>query len=146
MACPIGSYTRVGGQSSCTYCEQGYWCHTIALSTPDTDAICPAGYYCPSYSSVTSGGAEYNKLACPAGTYQPGTAMTSLSDCLPCPAGKACEIVGNGNVAANLPDCAAGFYCTAGSPSRYPYSAPTTITSSANYGPCPVGYWCTAGT
>jgi len=38
--------------------------------------------------------------------------MTSLSDCLLCPAGVACETYGNANLATALPSCAAGFFCT----------------------------------
>lgn len=64
-----------------------------------------------------------------------------LGDCLPCPAGKACETLANSNIATDLPDCAAGFYCISGAPSIYPY---TLVTGY--YGPCPVGYYCEAGT
>ncbi len=42
---------------------------------------------------------------------------------------------------ADLPDCAAGYYCKKGAKTRYPDSS-----SLADYGPCPVGHWCAAGT
>lgn len=66
--------------------------------------------------------------------------MTADSDCLACPAGKACETKGNPTAAADLPDCAAGFYCASGADSMYPY------TDMGTYGPCPTGHWCAAGT
>ena len=51
---------------------------------------------------------------CPAGTYQPDESMTALSDCLPCPAGKACEFKAINDIDTALPDCAAGFFCVEG--------------------------------
>jgi hypothetical protein len=80
-------------------------------------------------------------MMCPAGTYQPYESMTALSDCLSCPAGKACEKKAEVSIATALPDCAAGFFCISGAPSRYPY---TLVAGS--YGPCPVGHYCEAGT
>ena len=131
------------GESSCTNCEQGYYCDSIALGDPDTDAICPAGFYCPSYDTVTTtlGYTYYRKIPCPPGTHQPGLSMTADTDCLPCPAGKACEIYSNAIAEAALPDCAAGFFCLSGAMSMYPYTL-----SSGEYGPCPVGHYCPAGT
>jgi hypothetical protein len=78
---------------------------------------------------------------CPAGTYQPDESMTALSDCLPCPAGKACEFKAISDIDTALPDCAAGFFCVEGAESRYPY----TLVAGA-YGTCPVGHWCAEGT
>lgn len=67
--------------------------------------------------------------------------MTALSDCLACPAGKACEYMADSTASGSLPDCAAGFYCASGAATKYPM---TEVASS--YGPCPVGYYCEAGT
>jgi hypothetical protein len=67
--CSLGTFTKVIGQTSCTNCEQGFYCHTIGLSDPEVSAICPTGHYCPSYDTVTSGGDAYQKIMCPAGTY-----------------------------------------------------------------------------
>lgn len=145
MTCALGTFTKVLGQSACTNCEQGFYCHTIGLADPATDAICPAGHYCPSYDQiVTNENLPYHRKMCPVGTHQSGVSMTDVSDCTTCPAGKACETKGNVNAASALPDCAAGFYCVAGASSKYPYTA--SATSDANYGPCPVGHWCAAGT
>jgi hypothetical protein len=66
--------------------------------------------------------------------------MTAESDCLACPAGKACEFKAISDIATDLPDCAAGFFCVSGASSRYPYTL-----VSGEYGPCPVGYWCDIG-
>lgn len=142
MTCALGTFTKVAGQSVCTFCEQGFWCRTIGLADPATDAICPAGFYCSSYSKiVTTNSLPYHREMCPEGTYQAGVSMTSLSDCLACPAGKACEIKGDATAATSLPDCAAGFFCLLGSSTKYPK---TTVANG--YGPCPVGHWCAAGT
>jgi hypothetical protein len=142
MTCALGTFTKVEGQSACTTCEQGYYCHTIGLADPDTDAICPSGFYCPSYDSIVTDDSDpYHRKMCPAGTYQAGVSMTAESDCLACPAGKACEIKGNALASSALDDCAAGFFCVTGAPTKYPY---TLVTNS--YGPCPTGYWCAAGT
>jgi hypothetical protein len=139
----MGTFTKVVGESSCTYCEQGFYCNAVALGDPDNDAKCPAGFYCPSYDTVTTilGYSHYRKIACPPGTYQAGESMTADTDCLDCPPGKACEVYGNFLDAASLPDCAAGFFCKLGSPSKYPY-----VLSAGYYGPCPVGHYCEAGT
>lgn len=67
--------------------------------------------------------------------------MTASTDCLDCPAGKACEFEAISDAATVLPDCAAGFFCVLGAASRYPYTL-----LSGSYGPCPVGYWCPVGT
>lgn len=142
ISCALGTFTKVAGQSSCTNCEQGFWCRTIALADPDTDAICPAGFYCPSLDYITSTLSEpYHRKMCPIGTYQAGVSMTSESDCLDCPVGKACEIKGDSTAAADLPDCAEGFFCELGASTRYPKDLVTN-----GYGPCPVGHWCEAGT
>jgi len=55
----LGTFTNVAGSSSCTTCQQGFFCNTIALGNPALNAVCPSGYYCPSYDSITSGGAQY---------------------------------------------------------------------------------------
>lgn len=67
--------------------------------------------------------------------------MTSIDDCISCPAGKACELKGDGSAATALPDCAAGYYCTLGSPTKYPFT-----DVSGSYGPCPAGHYCEVGT
>jgi len=54
MTCALGTFTLDLGQSSCTNCEQGFWCHTIGLAVPATDAICPAGFYCNSLDVVVT--------------------------------------------------------------------------------------------
>lgn len=79
MTCPLGTFTKVPGQSECTNCEQGFWCRTTGLGDPENDAICPAGFYCPSYDQIvvpTAGASDiytfdvpYHREMCPVGTY-----------------------------------------------------------------------------
>ena len=78
-------------------------------------------------------------MPCPIGTYNALTARTTLTDCLACPAGKACERLGLSDT-STLPDCAAGYFCKSGAISRYPDQNGSTS------GPCPVGHYCEVGT
>lgn len=83
--CPGGHYCD--GGATFTKCSAGYYCTTRATQANPTTAvegggICPAGYYCPLGSD--------SPIACPPGTYNPSTLGQSLSNCLPCPAGKYC--------------------------------------------------------
>jgi len=81
---------------------------------------------------------------CPRGTYAGpyvgGVAPTGKikqSECIQCPAGKACPEEAMSIDTTALPDCAAGYFCISGSYSRYP-----TVASPGKYGPCPAGYFC----
>ena len=50
LECPEGTYSNAAGLSSCTSCDEGYFCDGIGLdAAARTD--CPAGYYCPSFDS-----------------------------------------------------------------------------------------------
>ena len=42
---------------------------------------------------------------------------------------------------ANLPKCAAGYFCKASATTRYPLTL-----APGKYGPCPAGYFCPEGT
>jgi len=100
---------------------------------------CEAGFYCPAYASFYAGGPygeDYRQIPCGKGTYNLLTERTSVADCLPCAAGKACEREAIGDL-ADAPSCAAGYFCASGADSRYPSGAGTTLS-----GPCPRGYWC----
>ena len=39
---------------------------------------CPAGHYCPSYAYFSERSLFYNKIPCPAGTYNPDTNKNTL--------------------------------------------------------------------
>jgi len=82
------------------------------------------GHYCPN-------GTEYGtQYPCPAGTYNPSTQRTSVTECIDCPGGEYCEGVGNSAPTGN---CTAGWYCSGGSDS------PNTTTHG---GKCQPGYYC----
>ena len=70
--------------------------------------VCPLGSYCPEGTSTLN--------QCPLGTYNNALGATSLNDCLPCPAGKFCNILGASMTAliadtTNFGDCLAGYVC-----------------------------------
>jgi hypothetical protein len=54
---------------------------------------------------------EYEMEPCAKGKYNDITNKILETDCLACPAGKACNELGMGVSASALPDCAKGFYC-----------------------------------
>lgn len=86
----------------------------------------------------------YQIYPCPAGTYLNLVGKSSVSDCISCPAGKACETLGISVDPTSLTayNCAAGFFCLLGAKTPYPYTA----DPSGNWGPCPAGSYCPAGT
>lgn len=90
---------------------------------------------------MTDDGDPYHRKMCPEGTYYTSTGATAITECVDCDAGKACEEKGMSTASSDLPDCAAGFYCASGSPTRYPYT-----DVDGDYGPCPIGYYCAEGT
>ena len=120
-------------------CFNGTLCATAGRTDPPdlTDEPCPAGYYCPSGSSVAT--------ACPAGTYNPLTGKSALYDCITTEAGY------YSSSAATAPTglCYPGFYCEAGStgPSQLPclpgtYRTEYGGTASSDCGACPPGSYC----
>ena len=66
----------------------------------------PTGHYCPAGTQVST------QYQCPAGTYNPSTGSTAVSDCIDCPGGQYCEGTGN---SAPTGYCYAGWYCSGGS-------------------------------
>lgn len=69
-----------------------------------------------------------------AGTFSNQTGRTSAAGCLLCTAGRYCDTVA---LAAPAGPCAAGYYCTGGSPTAQP--------TDSTGGPCPRGSYCPAG-
>jgi len=89
---------------------------------------------------------NYEMEPCGKGTYQPATNKVLITDCIACPAGKACNELAMGvgltaSAAVVLPVCAKGFFCLKGAPSTHPY----TKDAANNFGPCPVGHHCPIG-
>ena len=104
VACPVGYYS-FEGQSLCSACSAGFICTGTGNTTPSpVSKECPLGNYCPIGAFGIS-----ESLACPIGTFQVFLAKTSISDCLPCPAGYLCDDPASALPAA--PDCTSGFYC-----------------------------------
>mmetsp|Transcript_25097 Transcript_25097/g.27849 ORF Transcript_25097/g.27849 Transcript_25097/m.27849 type:complete len:558 (+) Transcript_25097:3592-5265(+) len=136
IPCPRGTYQPSIEQGACISCEAGAYCPTEGMiaSIP-----CPAGFYCESYDSQTGIPKYYEATACPVGTYNSIESKTTLADCIACDAGKFCDEEGLSAVKA---DCAAGFYCTTGSP----FEKPAIDDVSNNYGRCPTGHHCATAT
>lgn len=149
--CPVGFYCPEGTQTPIP-CDPGYECDSTNLAAPadlcpaeyycelETDTstafpmndgadelviadpvICPAGYYCPEGSFVP--------IPCPVGTYKSATGGDDVDvDCITCDAGQACTELAK---TSQDEDCAAGYFCEAGSETDEPTS-----------NPCPAGYYC----
>lgn len=100
----------------------------------------------------------YVMSPCPAGKYNKFTGKPTADWCVNCEPTFACMEIGMGDPAdayvasttrneredltgrGTFPLCAAGFYCTSGSPSTHPYEE-----LSGYYGPCPAGSYCGIG-
>lgn len=117
-SCTPGSYCSSSGLSFPTNpCTPGYYC-TGGAYLPDPTGnvvpfgdLCPSGYYCPLGS--------HSPKPCPAGTYNPSTGRSTLTDCRICDPGKYCNTTG-----LALPQglCDPGYYCTGGSIYSAPFS------------------------
>ncbi len=152
IPCPVGTFSNTTGKTSadtCTKCLPGYYCDTNGLKAPS--GPCNAGYWCgngsydPNPTIQTFGGmcpaGKYCEagsdegIPCPIGTFRPTTLAKTQSDCLPCPAGWACNSTG---LVAPVVKCGAGYYCGASASSTKP------VTSGQN-GLCTTGHECPAG-
>lgn len=144
IKCPEGHWTGVEGSSECQTCGAGYFCDQLGTTQAGRPA-CEKGHYCPSYDyfvteSATTGVMDYRQIPCEPGTYNPNTASTTINDCVPCPATKACERKALWDT-TTMPLCAAGYFCELGAKSRYPDGVGTSLS-----GPCPAGHYCPEGT
>ncbi|KAL8270980.1 hypothetical protein Esti_005101 [Eimeria stiedai] len=107
--CPAGTYSAVQGSADCTPCEAGYICHEGCNQMfPQSIASnrgmpCQPGYYCPQGSSTMT--------PCPAGTYNPASARTSIDDCQKCPVGSYTNLMGQSSCIA----CGGSTYTEVGS-------------------------------
>jgi hypothetical protein len=133
--CPRGTYNLDPQKPSCLSCEAGRYCGGAGIIEP---IDCPAGYYCPSYDSQRSQGLYYDKIKCPAGTYNPITGRKSVADCLSCTTGSYCALPG---LIAPTGTCTAGYYCN----SKAIEPSPQVEDANKNFGPCPAGYYCEGG-
>jgi hypothetical protein len=132
--CEFGTFAATSGKASCDGCDAGSSCIGIGQSKKDP---CPKGYYCPAYTWFQDRGLTYDKFPCPQGTYNAKEGSSSISDCLPCDAGKYCGTRGRPMISGY---CKAGFYCLKGSPYKKPPK-----TSETDYGICMEGHYCPKG-
>lgn len=132
LPCTAGSYcsttqlTAPEGQ-----CTEGYYCPEGAQSATQTD--CPQGSYCPPGSSEPT--------PCPPGTFSNSLNLIQLQDCTTCTAAQHCK--GRG-LTAPTNECEQGFYCPAGSVSKYENLCSTGNFCAADQPdqtPCPVNQY-----
>ena len=115
--CHINFYNPVEGQTTCQPCPNGFTCDERGATSP---VACPVGHYCPKYDatnseiltegdfSVVETTKRTNKIACPAGTYNPNEYSSSRASCSPCPPGKFC--VKGSDAPTGI--CNEGYVCT----------------------------------
>ncbi|KAK3560704.1 hypothetical protein QTP86_014744, partial [Hemibagrus guttatus] len=127
QSCPQGSISNSEGHASCSLCPRGYYCLAYGSVTESRD--CPEGHYCPTGTSLK------NQYPCPAGTFNPYTRMSRVDDCLKCTAGFFCKAPGQ---SAPFGPCAAGHFCLSGAVSPTPEDG---VTGDG----CPPGHYCPAG-
>ena len=139
LVCPEGSYqTLYTMMDHCTECPAGYYCRpdvddTWANRRYTVPRSCSPGYYCPKNSTSPQ------EVPCPAGTYSSVYNATAETECVQCPAGKACTTVA---LLAPDADCQAGYFCTLG----VDVTIPDGVTNTGTGGPCPQGFYCLPGT
>ncbi|CEM31004.1 unnamed protein product [Vitrella brassicaformis CCMP3155] len=153
--CPPGTFNKHPGAGyfeNCELCPPTYTCPLYGQTdyAGEYSFRCAEGHYCP------RGTERPDSHPCPPGTYSNKTGVESLAspqECHICPPGKACDWGTTGPTGTKPPvDCAAGFYCPAGTsvPSQYPcppgtYDAATNLTDSFQCDPCPAGSYCLGG-
>lgn len=115
--CEPSKYQDKVGQTSCIHCDPGYYCYDGTKITE-----CPAGSYCPGSNQI---------FHCPPGKYKDTVGGDTDGACKTCLAGLVCELAGT--VSPSIP-CAPGYYCLAGSKTRFP--------TSTTGGKCEPGYYC----
>ena len=200
--CPVGTWSnqeRLATSSECMICPAGFMCDIVGIDSVqllDQNHKCPNGYWCagavdlnvasanPAASAACDNGAKFGKCPvgfkcpegssrpamCPAGTYQDEEGQ---SGCKVCETGQFCH-PGASNIDVNLRgECPAGYFCPAGTRSKYENPCPqgtyNPIAShpgpteedacepcdegffcgqeglSAPSGPCKAGYYCGSG-
>ena len=93
---------------------------------------CPVGHYCEEAQKTTP------PKQCPAGTWQPYEAKTSIDDCLTCPVGHYCRAGSDYPTA-----CDAGYICPKGAAKQYACAPKTYCPAmSAEAIPCPASFYC----
>lgn len=139
--CPVGTYQKLEGQTSCLNCPPGFMCDGEGTIDPEP---CARGRYCD------GGGATQD---CPAGTYNKDLYAKSLEYCHDCPPGAYCEGPTFDSVDPSIQLtygnekftglCDPGYVCAGGDSSPTP--AGTFVDTSYVSGECPRGYYCPIG-
>ncbi|MDR3742451.1 MAG: SMC family ATPase [Terracidiphilus sp.] len=151
VSCPEGTFNVFKGCTSvsdCLSCPFGFIC----TGTTGTNALCPAGDYCPGnttssnvkvadpgYHTIAGQGAE---IPCGPGNFTSTSGQTSCSSCT---SGAYC-----GTSATSSPTaCTAGYFCPTGTVTPYyckegTYRATTGATAESDCTPCDAGYYCSS--
>ena len=161
IPCPAGTYSNAKFQyllSSCTKCDNGYYCGTLAAKV--TTGQCSAGYYCTTAVAATIGFTTPtpatqlcppgyycplgtpDKVACPSDKYMD---MYGASVCVSCPAGYECTASSKALCTPNTEKTS--FYCP-GNPRTRQSCGEGKVnyaigsSSSSDCKPCPAGKYC----
>ncbi|XP_072885876.1 uncharacterized protein [Hemitrygon akajei] len=139
IPCPMGKYQPNSHSGVCIPCQAGFYCDKVATVEHKP---CPPHFYCPEGTVIP--------VPCRLGTFtwKEMSGLKEEKQCLPCPTGKYCR---EGKIQGN---CAAGYFCLAGS---FNFTPPGILpNASADYnpckwgqscaGPCPAGFFCPEGT
>ena len=146
----------------CLPCFPGYFGRASTLTTPQCDAICPKGHFCPEGTS--------EPLACEPGTHLPSVGAASIESCIGCAPGSYSDLPGNSNTSClscppgtfseamgsvSCDPCQLGGYCaSAGQASALmswtacpagTMGDATGLTSATQCISCPKGHYCLEG-
>ncbi|KAI4815467.1 hypothetical protein KUCAC02_005611 [Chaenocephalus aceratus] len=131
--CPPGTFCQQGLRAG--DCWPGFYCDRG--SSRADNAFCPAGFFCPSRTSVP--------IPCPAGTFSSEVANTHQNNCTPCTPGYYCQDAGSVQPAL----CPVGYYCPPGVTLGLEFPCPPgTVQSQIGASspdaclPCPAGMFC----
>ncbi|XP_074536526.1 uncharacterized protein LOC141798463 [Halichoeres trimaculatus] len=134
--CQHGWFQDLSGQKECHPCPPGFLCRSLGPtftrggSAGDSSPVpCPAGYVCPRESLGSQ------PVPCPRGTYSLRQGLTTIGECLLCPAGQFC---GSEGLVEPSGACAAGFLCLMGATVPNP-------TDNRTGSLCPPGVFCQQG-
>ena len=122
--CLPGTYNPSSVQTSCLVCPAGFYCFNYSTITP---VACPAGKYCTEGTDVPE--------RCPASTYSSQLYLTNVTSCTVCPGGEYCDVNGLTAPAGLIKK---GYYSSGTARSRTP-------VGEQYGGVCPLGSFCPEG-
>ncbi|GLD57311.1 zonadhesin-like isoform X1 [Lates japonicus] len=131
--CPPGIFCQWGQRAG--DCWAGFYCGWG--SSRADQALCPAGFFCPSGTPVP--------MPCPAGTFSSETGNTHQDNCTTCTPGSYCQAEGTVQPAL----CPLGYYCPPGLTIGLEFPCPPgTVQNQLGAStpdaclPCPAGMFC----